>query len=479
MRACDVAVIGAGSAGLAAFKAASQHTDDVLLIEGDAYGTTCARSGCMPSKLLIAAASAAHVARNGETFGVRTGEVTVDGKAVMARLHRLRDRFVEGVVEETEEIPADKRLRGRAVFREPGILLVDGKPLRARRVVIATGSVPRVPDQIREGAGPRCLTIADLFELDTLPRSVVVFGAGVIGAEAAQALARLGVRVRCLSKGGAVATLTDDAVTAVAADILSAAFPVALDAEIERISHDSDSVEVTFSDGGASHTERFDYALAATGRVPNVAGLGLENAGLRLNENGVPYADRATCLCETGEGPGDAPVFVAGDAEGNAPVLPVAVDDGRIAGDNAGRWPNIKAHERKASLFITYTHPTIGQAGMSRREIEAAGLDYRMGEASFSDQGRAVVEDRAKGLLRIYGEWATGRILGAEMIGPDAEHHAHLLAWAIGFGATVPEALGQPFYHPCTEEAVRTALRALCRELMLDDQPVERIMPDD
>ena len=481
MRAVDVAVIGAGSAGLQAYKAAHRHTDSVVLIEGGAYGTTCARSGCMPSKLLIAAADAAHAARGAGVFGVRTGEVSVDGAAVMARLHDLRDRFVEGVVADTLAIPEENRLRGHARFREPGVLEVDGTPLRARRVVIATGSVPRVPPQIEEGAGTRCLTIADLFELDALPGSVVVFGAGVIGVEAAQALARLGVRVRCLSKGGSVATLTDEAVTDVAADVLRADFPLDLDADIRTVEHDEDSVSVTFADRDRDEvvTERFDWALAATGRVPNVGGLGLENAGLRLDEDGVPVADRATCLCEAGEGPTDAAVFVAGDAEGSDPVLPVAIDDGRIAGDNAGRWPEIKAHQRKAGLLVTYTKPSIGVAGLSRADIEAAGHPFAVGEASFADQGRAVVEDRARGLLRVYGEHGTGRLLGAEMITPDGEHHAHLLAWVLGQGLRVQEALGLPVYHPCTEEGVRSALRDLARALRMDDLPVERIMPDD
>lgn len=477
MRTVDVAVVGAGSAGMQAYKAAKRWTDSVVLIEGGAYGTTCAREGCMPSKLLIAAAEHAHAAREAATFGIDAGEVRVDGRAVMARMHRMRDEFVSGVLSQIDEMPDEDKLRGQARFREPGIVEVDGTPLRAHRVVLATGSIPRVPDQIREGAGDRCLTIADLFELDDLPKSLVVFGAGVIGIEAAQTMARLGVRVRCVSKGGMVANLTDERVSGVAAGILSGEFPLAAEAEIGDVSREDDQVSVTFKVDGETHTERFDYALAATGRVPNVRGIGLENAGLRLDEDGVPVPDRATCQAQAGEGPVDAPVFVAGDAEGNDPVLPVAVDDGRIAGDNAGRWPDVKAHERKAGLLITYTRPSIGVCGLSLKEIQDGGYDYRVGEASFADQGRAKVEARAKGLVRIYGEWGTGLILGAELIAPDGEHHAHLLSWLIGMKAEVGQALALPVYHPCTEEAVRSALRELARELLLDDLPVERIMP--
>ena len=477
MRVVDVAIVGAGSAGMQAYKAAKRWTDSVVLIEGGAYGTTCAREGCMPSKLLIAAAEHAHAARGASVFGVEMGEVRVDGRAVMARMHRMRDAFVAGVLSAIEAMPDEDKLEGHARFREPGMLDVDGEQVRAGRIVLATGSVPRVPDQIREGAGPRCLTIADLFELDDLPESLVVLGAGVIGIEAAQMMARLGVRVRCLSKGGAVANLTDERVSGVAATILGGEFPLAPDADIQEVSNDGQSVSVTFAVDGEAHTERFDYALAATGRVPNVEGLALENAGLRLNEHGVPLADRATCQAKAGEGPEGAPVFVAGDVEGNDPVLPVAVDDGRIAGDNAGRWPEVKAHERKAGLLITYTRPSIGVCGMSLEAIREAGLDHRVGEASFADQGRAKIEDRAKGLVRVYGEWATGRILGAELVAPDGEHHAHLISWLIGMHATVANALAMPVYHPCTEEAIRSALRELARELLLDDLPVERIMP--
>ena len=477
MRTVDVAVIGAGSAGMQAYKAAKRWTDSVVLIEDGHYGTTCAREGCMPSKLLIAAAEHAHDARNAATFGIDAGEVRVDGRTVMARMHRMRDHFVGAVIDGIRDVPGEDKLEGHACIREPGILEVDGEPLRARRIVIATGSVPRVPDQIGQGAGDRCLTIADLFAMDDLPESLVVFGAGVIGIEAAQTMARLGVRVRCLSRGGMIANLTDERVSAVAAEVLGAEFPLAPESDIQDVRREGEQVVVTFEVDGETHTERFDYALVATGRVPNVRGLGLENAGLRLDENGVPVADRATCQVETGEGPDDAPVFVAGDAEGNDPVLPVAVDDGRIAGDNAGRWPDVKAHERKAGLLVTYTRPSIGVCGLGLRAVKDGGFDYRVGEASFADQGRAKVEDRAGGLVRIYGEWATGRILGAELIAPDGEHHAHLLSWLIGMKATVADTLALPVYHPCTEEAIRTALRELARELLLDDLPVERIMP--
>ena len=140
----DIAVIGAGTAGLAAYRAARAAGQRALLIEGGPYGTTCARVGCMPSKLLIAAAEAAHGAAHTEPFGVHVGgEITVDGAEVMDRVKRERDRFVGFVLEGVESIPAEDKLRGYARFVSDTVLRVDDHTeVRASRVVIATGSRP-------------------------------------------------------------------------------------------------------------------------------------------------------------------------------------------------------------------------------------------------------------------------------------------------------------------------------------------------
>jgi dihydrolipoamide dehydrogenase len=142
IRNVDVAVIGAGSAGLVAFGQVRKHTDSVVLIEDGEYGTTCARVGCMPSKLLIAAAEAAHRAGSAERFGVRAGELRIDGGAVMERVRRERDRFVRLAVQSMHKRIEDTALvRGRARFVEPGLLEIDGgQRIRADRIVIATGS---------------------------------------------------------------------------------------------------------------------------------------------------------------------------------------------------------------------------------------------------------------------------------------------------------------------------------------------------
>jgi dihydrolipoamide dehydrogenase len=215
-----------------------------------------------------------------------------------------------------------------------------------------------------------------------------------------------------------------------------------------------DEVEIDYiGPDGRPRTERFDYVLAATGRKPNVEHLALENAGVALDAKGVPVFDPYTLQS------GGSSVFIAGDVSNYLPLLHEAADEGRIAGENAARFPNVAAGLRRTPLGIVFTDPQIAIVGPGFAHLKTHAL--ATGEVSFEDQGRARVMLRNRGHLRVYGDPETGRFLGAEMVGPDAEHIGHLLAWALQSGMTVERMLEMPFYHPVVEEGLRTALRAL------------------
>ncbi len=466
-RKVDVAIIGAGTAGLAAYRRVREHTDRLVLIEGGRHGTTCARVGCMPSKLLIAAAEAAHAVREAPVFGVHAGAARIDGREVMARVRDLRDYFVGSVLEVVEDFPADHRLAGHARFIDDHRLQVgDDTVIEAHRVVIATGSRPSYPPFFAE-VGDLLVTSDDVFEWQDLPESVAVFGGGIIGLELGQALHRLGVRMRLFGKGGAIGPLSDPEVRDYAARTFAAEFPFDPNAKVNAVRRCDGKVEVEFQDeGGGERKEHFDCLLAATGRRPNVDRLGLENTGLELDDKGVPVFDRFTGQC------GDSHIFIAGDADNEVPLLHEAADKGKIAGANAGRYPDVRAETRRAPLGIVFSDPQIAIAGKSWRELQAEGVDHAIGEVSFEDQGRSRVVNKNRGLLRLYGAHGTGLFLGAEMIGPAAEHVGHLLAWAAQQGLSVHEMLAMPYYHPVIEEGLRTALRHLNRQLRMGPELV-------
>jgi dihydrolipoamide dehydrogenase len=460
----DVAIIGAGTAGLAAYRAARAAGATAMIIEGGLHGTTCARVGCMPSKLLIAAAEAAHAVEMAPGFGVHhDGVIRIDGGAVMDRVRRERDRFVGFVLRDVESIPETDRLRGHAGFLDDHTLDVGGHArVVARTVIIATGSRPTRADSF-DGLGDRLIVSDDVFDWRDLPKSVAVIGPGIVGLELGQALHRLGVHVAILGRGGRVGPIGDPEILDYAIAAFNQEFTLEPDARIDGMRRDGDRVAVhrTRSDG-ARQFESFDYVLVATGRTPNVRGIGLENTSLMRDAGGVPAYDPATTQTVSAHGSGEktgSPIFIAGDADNFIPLLHEAADEGRIAGKNAARvalGKPVKAGLRRAPIGVVFTDPQIGIVGGGFRSLQPGS--FATGQVNFEDQGRARILQRNKGLMNVYAELATGRFLGAEMLAPAGEHLAHLLAWALQNRMTVGQMLEMPFYHPVLEEAARTAL---------------------
>jgi dihydrolipoamide dehydrogenase len=461
-RKVDVAIIGAGSAGLNARRQVEKAGGQPVLIESGPYGTTCARVGCMPSKLLIAAADAAHEVADAGRFGVDVAGWTVDGPKVMARVRSERDRFVSFVVDDTRSLPAEQRLIGRARFVGPTTLEVDSHTrVEAKSVVIATGSSPYIPppfDAIRE----HVLINDDIFELDDLPKSMAVIGTGVIGLELGQALHRLGVQVVFFSPFEKLGPFTDPEVIKATNEILSGELTLQVKSKILEAIPETAGVRLRYRDQhGDSHEAVFEKVLVAAGRRPNIEDLGLDKAGVELDERGRPRWDPQTTQLA------GVPIFMAGDVSGHRALLHEASDEGRIAGANSMLLPDVETHERRTPLAIAFTHPQIAMVGKSYGELDPEQIE--IGEVSFVNQGRARVMGHNHGLLRIYGDRETCSIIGAEMIGPRVEHIAHLLAWAVQERMTVARALQMPFYHPVIEEGVRTALIGLTRKLQVAD----------
>jgi dihydrolipoamide dehydrogenase len=475
-RDVDVAIIGAGTAGMVAYQRVQKITDSVVLIEGGQYGTTCARVGCMPSKLLIAAADNAQQMRMGPLFGISAGKINIDGKAVMDRVRKERGRFVGSVVQSVERFPQAHHLQGHARFIDAHRLAVESSDMEpvevyARRIIIATGSRPNIPGFLKD-AKDRLVVNDDIFDWQDLPASVAVFGPGIIGLELGQALSRLGVRVRMFGVSGSLGPIRDKSIRACALDAFNREFSLNPNADVKRVQRTDQGVSITFSGPNKEAvTETFDYVLAATGRRPNVDGLDIQNADIELDDRDMPVFDKHTMRC------GDSHIFIAGDANNSRALLHEAADEGRIAGDNAAAWPDVRAGFRSTPLAVVFTDPQIASVGLNVDQInEHYPGSYAVGEVSFENQGRSRVIGKNLGILKVYGEHGSGLFLGAEMFGPAAEHIAHLLAWAAQRRLTVSDMLEMPFYHPVIEEGVRTALKHLNRNLAIGPEPVEGCM---
>lgn len=447
----DVAIVGAGTAGLNAHRAAQKAGKSALLIDPGPHGTTCARIGCMPSKLLIAPANRAHLARTAGTLGV-DAEVSIRGRDLMERLRRHRDRFVGGVLKTINQRRRDDMLlEGKAHFVEGGVLAVGDDTVHANAYVLAVGSRPFIPPPYRD-IGGALLTNENVFELEELPESLLVVGTGIIGLELGQAFHRLGVRTTFISLGGDIAALNDPKMIKTAISILSEELDLHTEHELHGVSRNDDgTISVDFADSnGKRRKETFEKVLVAAGRTSNLDTLNLAAMGVELAQGGPPSVDEHTLQI------GNSSIFVPGDANGHKPLLHEASDEGRIAGKNAATFPATRAFKRRTPLGIVFTEPNIAIVGETVDRYNC--VHHRVGEVSYENQGRARVEDLNRGLVRIYAESHTGLIVGAEMIGPGVEHMAHLLAWAIQKRTTVEQALDMPFYHPTFEEGLRTCL---------------------
>lgn len=453
----DVIIIGAGTAGLAALREVRQRTSRFLIVNDGPWGTTCARVGCMPSKILIEAANAFHRRHAFDELGLRgAAGLTADIPAVLKRVRALRDEFVASTLEVTENL-GEAGISGRAKLLGPQAVDIDGKRYETRSIILSTGSRPALPQEW-QAFGDSVLTTDTLFEQPDLGPRVAVIGLGAIGVELAQALARLGLEVTAFSTDDTVAGLSDPQLNAEMMALLKTEMAVHTGAPAQ-LREMPDGIEVRSGEVCVV----VDQVIAAMGRRPNIEHLGLETLGTALDKRGLPVVNPHTLQVS------DLPVFLAGDANAQVPLLHEASDEGYIAGINA-LAPQPSSFKRRTPLSVVFSSPNIASVGQKFDDLNPE--QTVTGMASFANQGRARAALRNHGGIRIHAEKTTGHLLGAELCAPAGEHMAHLLALAIGQKLTVHALLRMPFYHPTLEEGLRTALRETAKQLKAKgDQP--------
>ena len=447
MKKYDVVIIGAGTAGLSARKEVAKKTENYLVIDDGPLGTTCARVGCMPSKVLIQVANDYDRRKKYQQMGIAGGEgLTLDHVQVMRHVRALRDRFVRAVKTPMSEWEG-KLLRGRAQFIDAHTLQVGGESFLADKIIIATGSRPIIPAPWLKFKDHLIDTEA-FFELERLPATVAVLGLGVIGVELGQALVRLGVDVVGITTNRAIGGLSDPKIQDYVVSKFIGEMPLHFNgAEFVGVGKNN-KLQIKAD----SKVYEVDRALVTVGRRANIDNIGLEKLNIHLNAQGIPDFDMNTMKLK------ELPhIFLPGDVNADRPILHEAADEGIIAGHNAVN--DEQCFRRKVNLGVTFSEPNIAVVGKRFEQLLASGQEFAIGEVSFEGQGRSIVKLKEQGLLRLYADKKTGNILGAEMQAPDGEHLAHLLAWAISLNLTVREALKLPFYHPVIEEGLRTALR--------------------
>jgi pyruvate/2-oxoglutarate dehydrogenase complex dihydrolipoamide dehydrogenase (E3) component len=395
----------------------------------------------VPKKVLVSTVDLAWRARRAGTLGVTgTAGLGLDWGAIVARKDRLVASWTEGSDERLAR-QGIAVLRGRAAFDGPHELTVDGRRVTAERVVVATGSSPaRPPIPGVEHA----LDSTRLLDLTARPARMVVIGGGAIGMEFGFAFARAGTRVTVLQGGPAVLPAADDEVRqALLALAPGAGLEVLTSVQVRRIGADR---TVEGEVGGALRRFPADVVLVATGRPGNVAGLGLEAAGVAVERSAVKVNE----FCQSTTA---AHVYAAGDVSGHHQHTPVAWYEGKLAAENA-----LSASRRAVdySVFPTtmFTIPALAQVGLTEGEARRRGLRVTVHRGAYADGTAAAIRDETEGLMKVVAEEGSGRLLGVHILGAEAEALVHVAAVAMRAGLTRADLAGMHYVFPTVAGAL-------------------------
>ncbi|MFM7086521.1 MAG: glutathione-disulfide reductase [Cyanobium sp.] len=442
----DLIVLGAGSGGLAAAKRAASYGARVAIVEGDRVGGTCVIRGCVPKKLLVYGSAYHHLLADAASYGWSLGEVRHDAATLLAnvraevdRLNRLHIGFLEKAGVEL--------VRGWGRFSGPDSIEVSGadgsrRVLQAERILIAVGGRPQRP-QI-PGADLAWVS-DDLFELESLPESIVIVGAGFIACEFACILNGLGVQVSQLVRGDHLLRGFDrEASRAVQEGMEAAGITIRFGESPAAVSGDCGPGDLTVTTGNGEPIA-CGGVLLATGRRPFLQGLNLEAAGVAIEGHRIPVdADQRTNV---------ATIYAVGDVTERICLTPVAVDEGRAFADTVyGNRPRQVNHELVASAV--FSQPELAGVGLTEEQaIERHGAEaIRVHRARFRPMSQALPARDPKVLLKLIVERSSDRVLGAHMVGEHAAEIIQMAAIAIGMGATKADFDRTMALHPSVAE---------------------------
>jgi len=454
----DFIAIGGGSAGFNAARAATRFSERVAIIDGaKELGGLCILRGCMPSKTLIHVAGVLHHARHGATLGLQIPHATADMRAVLERKRRIIGEFADFRKQQLES-GRFALIRAHAHFVGPNRLeLSDGTLVTADRILIGTGSRIAWPDVpgLRDS---KPWTSDDVLDLDFVPESVIMLGGGVVACELAQYLARLGAKVTLIQRSAHV--LKDnspDASAAVERAFRAEGMEVFTGTRLVRVTFDGVEYAVTFEHEGREVVRRARHCVNALGREPHTALLGLEAAGIETLPDGRIRTDayqRTT----------NPAVYAAGDCAGPHEIVHVAIQQAEVAVRHAFGQV-VEPVDHASLLSVTFTDPQLATVGPTQPRLDASGVPYLAASYPFDDHGKSILMEAKIGHVKVLADPTYGRILGAEIVGPEAGELIHIFSVAVAAKLTVFDLLKAPWYHPTLAEIVTYPLEEIAEKI--------------
>ncbi len=449
----DAIVVGGGQAGPSLAVRLAGAGRKTALIERHLLGGTCVNVGCTPTKALVASAHAAHLARRGADFGVNAGQVTVDMRAVKARMDAIVTKSRTGLEKWLQSTPNCTVVRGQAQFVGPQAIRVGDETLEAEKIFLNVGARPRIPEMPGVGTVP-FLTSTTILELEQLPSHLVIVGGGYVGLEFAQCFRRFGSEVTVVEKQSRLASREDEDASAVVREIFAAeGINVRVNANCIHLEKNGEGVRVGVEcDEGAPHVDG-SHVLLAVGRVPNTSDLNLTAAGLETNERGfIPVDDELRTRVSS--------IFALGDCNGLGAFTHTSYNDYEIVADNLLNGGSRKVSDRILA-YAVYIDPPLARVGMTETEVRKSGKPAMIGNRPMSRVGRAIEKSETAGFMKVLVDRETEHILGATIFGTGGDEAIHCIL--TNMYARQPASLltHSMHIHPTLAELIPTVLEEL------------------
>ena len=408
----DALIIGSGQAGNPLATALADAGQRVVLIEENLLGGSCINYGCSPVKAMLASAERAHQLRTAADFGIKGGEPKTNIAAVVARKDEIIGAMREGVRNNlTEDHQGITVLGGHAAFTGPRTVLFTPptgllQELRAKRIFINTGTRAAIPD-IEGLEGLPYLTTTQLLDLKELPEHLVIIGGGYIGLEFSQMYRRFGSQVTIIESGTQLLEREDDDVCEALSKILTdEGVEIVLGAKARQVSRNEDGIfTLTASTKQGDRLLRGTHLLVATGRTPNTDTLGLDQAGIKLDEKGFIEVNERLETNVRG-------VYALGDAHGGPQFTHISYDDFRVVRDNLLAPGKRRSAKQRPLPYCVYTEPQLGRIGLNEDQAKEQGISYRVATMPVSTIGRARETGRTGGFWKVLVD-DQDRVLGA------------------------------------------------------------------
>jgi pyruvate/2-oxoglutarate dehydrogenase complex dihydrolipoamide dehydrogenase (E3) component len=447
----DLIVIGSGPAGGSAASAAARTGRRVAMIERDARGGTCLNYGCDPTKTLLHTAQLLYRARHASELGLHIPSVTADWSQVLAHVGQVQQTLRGGSPSQARASLAASGIdvvMGEAQFRSPHEVEVNGQTLRAKRIVIAVGTVPFIPD-IPGLPEAGYITNIEAVSLPELPERMAIIGGGPIGLEFAQLFQRFGVAVTVIEQGTQFLPREEpELATELCSLLAEEGVEARLCSEVRCSGVDGRGKHLQLQhDTGKEEVLVTDEILVAVGRRPALDGLNLAAAGVDHTDEGIPTD--ATLRTNVPH------IWAAGDITSEYQLTLVADDQGALVAHNAFADEPLSFDDRVIP-WVTFTDPELARVGRTESELQAAGIEYRVGRASFDKSDRAIATHQPVGSMKLLAA-ADGKLLGGHILGPQAGELIGLLVYAMRFDLTVKQ-LGEAMLpYPTLAAVVRWA----------------------